>query len=192
MPKTPPTAGQTIYRLSVMVGTLSIGSMAAYLYGPPPEKLAGLINTAANSLTQMAEQRGLEHRDSAPQATGSFDFATKSSVLPTAPVFAASGVEAIDAASAITSNIPQNVTQKQFTTNNPSELLREAGAIDSAVTPWGSTNASTGQSLYRAAATVPVGGAAGGNGLVEQLDAIGETPQAAVDALLAQMNQIRR
>lgn len=195
MSKTPPTAGQTIYRLSVMVGTLSIGSMAAYLYGPPPEKLASLINTAANSFAEMAE-----HRNSAPTVVAGASNLTEA---PASGLVAGSVFGTNEALSSTPIN-SQSIARSVVAPIEPAELLRQAGATESSVTPWGAANPTTGQSLYRAAATIPVNGPnngslngpAGGQmvstGMVERLDAIGETPEKAVEALLAQMNRIRR
>ncbi len=184
MSKTPPTTGQTIYRLSVMVGTLSVGSMAAYLYGPSPEKLASLINTTTNAVVEMAE-----HRSSAFGANEASQLAeTSPKFPPNTPLF-----EANSTSSAGLSNT-QPYAVKEFATNDiagydGAELLRRAGATSSTITPWGGVDSATGQTLFRAAATMPVGSS---DLLVEQLDAIGDSPEKAVEALLAQMNRIRR
>lgn len=43
---------KTIYRLTVMTGTLGVGSLAAYQYGPPPEQLAEGINHAVSVVNE--------------------------------------------------------------------------------------------------------------------------------------------
>lgn len=44
---------QTLYKLTIMTGTLAVGSLAAYRYGPPAEDLAAGINR----VIAMAEER---------------------------------------------------------------------------------------------------------------------------------------
>lgn len=51
-----PTPFQSLYRLTVMVGALVVGSMAAYRYGPPPERLASMIDSTVERIEEMREQ----------------------------------------------------------------------------------------------------------------------------------------
>lgn len=60
---------KSLYRLTVMVGVLTVGSMAAYRYGPPPERLAEAIDAGMERAVEMGEQFGLEGLTAPPAAT---------------------------------------------------------------------------------------------------------------------------
>ncbi|MEO1496424.1 MAG: hypothetical protein AAFV43_04665 [Planctomycetota bacterium] len=49
------TTLQTLYRLTIMVGTLSVGSLGAYQYGPPAEDVAQGINQAVAMVRERLE-----------------------------------------------------------------------------------------------------------------------------------------
>lgn len=171
----PSSTGQSLYRLTVMAGTLFVGSMAAYLYGPPPERVADLMNMATGKLSEVASQLN-EYRDSNSPIAESSPVIAQASTQPTtqSTLFAPPSVASVLQETGISAKIQAET--------DPTEPLRQAGATQASVVPWGSDH-----SLYRAAAKIPVSP----GGLTRQLDAIAETPEKAVQAVLAQVNMLR-
>ena len=169
------STGQSLYRLTVMAGTLFVGSMAAYLYGPPPERVADLLNMAIGKLSEVTDQLN-EHRDSNSPIAESNPVIAQASAHPAteSALFAPPPVASVLQETTISPGIQTEV--------DPTEPLRQAGATQASVVPWGSDH-----SLYRAAAKIPVSP----GGLTRQLDAIAETPEKAVQAVLAQVNMLR-
>ena len=104
---------KALYRMIVMAGVLAVGSMAAYLYGPPPEQLAGMINDVAHQL------------DSEPmpvQAEGSEPLAFLDD-QSTPPIVA----------------IETNPAGPGTTTGQLVESIKAAGATDAKIESWGSS-----------------------------------------------------
>lgn len=83
---------QTLYRLTVMTGVLVVGSMAAYRYGPPPERLADLIDGAASRIGELPQEFAPAADPTAPLAAA--PEAAPAFAPPPAPMFAATPASA--------------------------------------------------------------------------------------------------
>lgn len=155
------TPFQSLYRMMVMAGTLGIGSMAAYQYGPPPEKLADLID---QGMQRIAEMRGGE---TAPVVDAE-PLLLATTAEGAAPRFSDSQIQTAAAFS-----LPVAGTKSEG-----AALLLEAGATEATVEPWGIQG-----KVYRAAASMPVGA----TGMTRQFDAIAESAEQATQDVLAQV-----
>jgi uncharacterized phage protein gp47/JayE len=192
-----PTAFQTAYRLTIMVGTLTVGSMAAYRYGPEPERLAETIDYVASMVNEVtgeatAEPDSLASLESAPLAEpAAFGAAPDLWSEPAAPNNGAPRYDAaVQQASAL---VPIEEEQPPRAVGDFERLERErltapllaAGATQADVAAWGRGA----DSVYRATASAPVRGNATGDaaGLERRFDAIGATPEEAVQTLAAEV-----
>ena len=160
---------QSFYRMVVMAGTLGVGSMAAYQYGPPPEKLADLIDQGMDRIAEMQAGENTPAVSSQPPP-----FATTTDT--TAPRFADPQVEAASALLSLETLSLETLSLE--TQSEGATLLLEAGATDASVKPWGIQG-----KVYRAAASMPVGA----SGMMRQFDAIAETAEQATQDVLAQV-----
>ncbi len=189
-----PSAFQTAYRLTIMVGTLAVGSMAAYRYGPEPERLAETIDYVASMVNQGTGEAAAE-----PDSLASVETAPLSEPAPfeAAPALWNEPVGArydgaVQQASADLSAERLTPIEEE----DPSRLdgdferlererltapLLAAGATQADVTAWGSGA----DAVYRATASAPVSGDA--RGLQRRFDAIGATPEEAVQTLVAEV-----
>lgn len=187
-----PTAFQTAYRLTIMVGTLAVGSMAAYRYGPEPERLAETIDYVASMVNEVtgeatAEPNTLGSLDSASLAEpAAFESAPNLWNEPTAPN---NGAPRYDAAVQQASALVPIEEEAPRAAGDFERLERErltapllaAGATQADVAAWGRGA----ESVYRATASAPVSGDAAG--LERRFDAIGATPEEAVQTLAAEV-----
>ncbi|MGL4511928.1 MAG: hypothetical protein ACRCT8_02475 [Lacipirellulaceae bacterium] len=172
----------TMYRFTVMTGTLVVGSMAAYRYGPPADQLADIIDSVASRAFELAGDE--------PPA----DAAQLSAVAAGAPLVVDPFAQ--DALIAVTSE----PTPPSFVTPASAELpiaaggdpaasdgavasLEALGATRVVVTPWGTSGLA-----YRVHAETP---APTHDGMTQQFDAIGETTAAAAAEVASQMEQAR-
>lgn len=181
-PKTNPLT--TLYRLVVMLGVLACGSMAALRYGPKPAELAEMIDGAASMVVEVPGSEGdvLDTElgtEPAPFRSEQAGLAP----LPATPASVAPDLPRIDpavrqASAAMPIELSESAAIDTLEQARLTAPLHSAGATRAAITPWGG--------MYRASASVPAGGAA--TGLERQLDALGETPEAAVAALQQQFN----
>jgi hypothetical protein len=188
-----PTPFQTAYRLTIMGGTLVVASMAAYRYGPEPERLAETIDYVASMVNEVtgeatAEPNTLGSLDSAPLAEpAAFESAPNLWNEPTAPNNGAPRYDAaVQQASAL---VPIEEEEPPRAAGDFERLERErltapllaAGATQADVAAWGRGA----ESVYRATASAPVSGDAAG--LERRFDAIGATPEEAVQTLAAEV-----
>ncbi|TWU00617.1 hypothetical protein Pla108_15690 [Botrimarina colliarenosi] len=187
-----PTPFQTCYRLTIMVGTLAVGSMAAYRYGPEPAELAELIDRAA-SLVAEVPSRGASDPSAmalteAPAAE--LDLLQPAPALPSPPVASSDWRHydtAVQPASALaplatpSTDAPPPADLEPLERERLTAPLLAVGATRADVTAWGRGAAT----VYRATASAPVGEV--GGGLERQFDAVGETPEAAVAELAAEI-----
>lgn len=164
------TPFQSLYRTVVMAGTLAVGSMAAYQYGPPPEKLGDLIDQGMERIEEMRSGENATVVDSEPPP-----FASTTNTP--APRFSDTQIQT---ASALLT--PPTATPPTKIANGGAALLLEAGAAEATVEPWGIQG-----KVYRAAASMPVGA----TGMARQFDAIAETPEQATQDVLAQVRAAR-
>lgn len=164
-----PNPFQTTYRLVVMAGTLACGSMAAYHFGPPPDRLAALINSAALYAGVTAAPDAL--------ASGSDSFTAGADApapfeLETAPEHRLEFPASFAAAEAA----PFPVQQASYAAAAPS-----APAPQPEVRPIGVGA----DRVYQAVMTKPVPASDGV--LKMQIDAIGDTPEQAAQRLAAKL-----
>lgn len=193
-----PTAFQTTYRLTIMLGTLAVGSMAVFRYGPEPERLAETIDYVASMVNEATGEAAAEPDSVAlletaplaePMAFGSAPDLGNQPVA--APGYDAPRYDgAVQQASAL---VPIEEEEPPRATGDIERLERErltapllaAGATQADVAAWG-RGADT---VYRATASAPVRGNATGDaaGLERRFDAIGSTPEEAVQTLAAEV-----
>jgi len=170
--KPSPSPLTTLYRLTIMMGALACGSLAAYRYGPEPAELAAFIN-------RTAERLGVATQSPSAAPEPELFVADEASPADTsAPRFDAAVRPASDLQpiERDTPNPPtlQDVAQSERLV----APVIAAGASRAEVTPWGRGT----PRVFRATAAMPVGEAA--TGLERRFDAVGETPEAAVAALV--------
>lgn len=183
----PPTTFQTFSRLTIMLGTLAVGSMAAYYYRPEPEELADMIDHVASmvmeapgdSATEGPSVSSLEmvpvaKAESFAAAPAMWDQPTATPRYDAAVQPAAALVPIAEAASA--PGELEHLERERLTAP-----LLSVGATRADVTAWGRGDAT----VYRATASAPVSGEA--TGLERRFDAIGATPEEAVEALVAEI-----
>lgn len=187
-----PTAFQTAYRLTIMVGTLAVGSMAAYRYGPEPERLAETIDYVASMVNEATGEAAVEpdslaSLESAPLAEpAAFGAVPDLWSEPAAPNNSAPHYDAaVQQASAlvpIEEEPPRGAGDfERLERERLTAPLLAAGATQADVAAWGRGA----DSVYRATASAPVSGDAAG--LERRFDAIGATPEEAVQTLAAEV-----
>ncbi|TWT89080.1 hypothetical protein Mal64_25720 [Pseudobythopirellula maris] len=183
MPNTPKTNPlQTLTRLAIMLGTLAVGSMAAYRYGPPAEQLAEWLDQGVEAATAAlggdTPPAELVAIDGLPLGTAEESAAAPS--LPSGELLADTTSSEpwgthrdsqVTPASALApiANAPPAATGAEQT-------LQALGAVQLETTPWGD-----GGTLHRAKCVVPHDGAR------RVFDAFGATPEAAAEALAVEV-----
>lgn len=193
MSKKQPTTFQTLSRLTIMVGTLGLGSTAAYLYGPEAQDLADLIDSTASMVVEVpgheppaaitAAQQLVEDTAEQLSAPPPFDapLALDTPLFDTAVAPASMEAPVVEAPGAR----PMTPVLDRLEIDRLTAPLLAAGAIRADVQPWGSGD----RQVYRATAAFPVGDPTGG--LESRIDAVETTPELAVEALLARASQAR-
>lgn len=173
-----------------MLGTLSVGSLAYYQYGPEASAVAEMIDHAASLVAEFKDS----HRPDATMPAG-FAAPDEPALFETTAGFEANSVAAaprydasIQQASAL-----QPVTPIQeaapIVGRGMDSLERErltapllaVGATRADITSWGRDN----ERLFRVTASTPVGD--GSSGLQQRFDAVGETPELAVAQLVREI-----
>jgi hypothetical protein len=172
----------TLYRFTVMTGSLIVGSMAAYRYGPPADQLANIIDGVA---TRVVELSG-----SIPSSALNEPTPTPPLLQPQpeeTPLFAAEGpAPLVDRAAFVTpasAELPLAEAPVSIAPDAVVASLEAAGASRVIVTPWGTSG-----SAFRVHAEAP---SSTQQGMTHQFDAIGETPAAAAAEVASQMEQAR-
>ncbi|MEN1680288.1 MAG: hypothetical protein AAGJ46_11905 [Planctomycetota bacterium] len=184
---------QAFWRLTIMLGTLTVGGMAAYVYGPPPERVIEL----ADQLYTRARQALDEQRERPPRpAFGDETLASRGGLSFPAAGLPAPGV----AAPVISQPLPPSsppptawpapaavATSPAPSTPGPgidpmTDELRRLGATDFQLKPWGDGR------LHRFCCTAEL---AGGSGIRRHFQAIQPTPSQAVAAALAEVRRWR-
>ncbi|MEQ8849436.1 hypothetical protein [Botrimarina sp.] len=191
---------RTLYRSAVMLGTLACGAMAAYHYGPPPERLATLINSAA-------QHAGLAYAD--PIGEEAESATPADSVAQAAALFAGPPDDAIQLAS-----LQEPMAGGSADANTQADAviqpLLAAGAQRAEVRPIGAGADQVFQAIAVAPAELDsqdsvdqglVGQGFGEQGFGEQgfgeqgltvrLDALGDTPEEAVGRLVEKLSARR-
>lgn len=161
---------QSLYRLTVMAGTFAVGGMAAYHYGPPPERLAGWIDQAVERVGELQAEASTPAAPAAPSGV-----AQASAELEAPPAF---GNASPDATLALWED---TATADAFGAAaapvDHAERLRAAGAVSASVEPWGTSGLA-----YRATASAPTG-----SGMSHRFASIAETPEEATNKVVAQL-----
>ncbi|MEM6798711.1 MAG: hypothetical protein AAF589_04285 [Planctomycetota bacterium] len=168
---------ETFWRAAIMFGTLVVGAMALYVYGPPPEKAAAMIDQVAARVQEL-----LAETNATPPTT--------SPTPPLATTAPGSGVQQ-PAGSPLSPPplAPWTAPAEPFRAEAPTNFsaitsqLERLGAEDIEVGAWGSAGA-----LYRVhfAAALP-----GESGFRRRFDAIAATPAAAATTALADLREWR-
>jgi hypothetical protein len=196
-----PTAFQTAYRLTIMVGTLAVGSMAAYRYGPEPERLAETIDYVASRVNDAVGEASTEDSPAINSLTTAP--LAEPTPLQTAPalwnepaatprqdtprydgaVQQASALVPIDRVTPIEEEEPPRAAGgiERLERERLTAPLLAAGATKADVTAWGRGV----DTVYRATASAPVTGDAAG--LERRFDATGATPEQAIQTLVAEV-----
>jgi hypothetical protein len=172
-----------------MGGTLVVASMAAYRYGPEPERLAETIDYVASMVNEVtgeatAEPNTLGSLDSAPLAEpAAFESAPNLWNEPTAAPHYDAAVQQASALVPIEEEEPPRAAgdYERLERERLTAPLLAAGATQADVAAWGRGA----DSVYRATASAPVSGDAAG--LERRFDAIGATPEEAVQTLAAEV-----
>jgi hypothetical protein len=190
-----PTAFQTAYRLTIMLGTLTVGSLAAYRYGPDAERLAESIDYVASIVGAAADDAATSLDTTGLHSMGPESAGPEIEPAPFTPDLAFSHQPApprydaaVQPASGLTP-IEQPAPAPPANSGSMSALDRErltapllaAGATRADVMAWGRGP----QTVYRASASASVSGDAAG--LERRFDAIGSTPEEAVETLAAEI-----
>lgn len=190
MPNSPATPLQTAFRLAIMLGTLTVGSMGYYRYGPEPDALAEMIDQAASMVVEIQGTNGPE-----AAVPAGFDALAEPAPFETTAGFEANPVapaprydSAVQPASAL-QPVGRNQPAPAAVAPLSDALERErltapllaVGATRANVTSWGQGN----QTLFRATASTPVGN--GASGLERRFDTVGESPEAAVAQLVQEI-----
>ena len=165
--KTPPL--QLAFRTAIMLGTLVVGSMTAFLYGPPPEQLAGYANWAAVRWNELTGQISMPESMEELADFSAFESEDSSELLPIE-----SGDSMVEPA-AFFSEVSQPEAQSTADWENQIKL---AGAEQAKVESWGSTG-----QVYRAWAVVPE------SGMQKHYGAMASSAQEAAAQVIAQINQ---
>lgn len=179
------SALEAFWRSTIMLGTLIVGGMAAYLYGPPPEKAAAMIDQLVGRVQELLAEPPAPPMASAPPArlpAGS----------PDPPPPAPSGLPALtplagfpNRSAAPLANLPPASVPAAALAPLVSELTA-LGASDFDVQAWGS-----GADLHRFHCTAPLLADGGGSGFRRHFQAIGRSPVAAAAEVLADVRQWR-
>lgn len=165
-PSQPTSLATTVYRLTVMVGFLGCGSLAAVHYGPEAGDLAEMIDGAATLVMEVPEaSKSLPAADVVVFETGSGAQSTVTVPPVSPPPRFDPAVKPASASQPVAAAAVEPLEQARLTAP-----LLTAGATRAEISPWGA--------MYRATATVPVGDRA--TGLNRQFDALGGTPEQAV------------
>lgn len=182
-----PTALQTAYRLTIMLGTLTVASLAAYRYGPEPGRLAETIDYVASMVGAAAEDAAAQLEPPALYSGGPasepapFDSAPDVWNTPAAPRYYDAAVQTASALTPIDDPVPTADAMSPLERERLTAPLLAAGATRADVTAWGRGA----ESVYRASASASVSDDAAG--LERRFDAIGSTPEEAVQALVAEL-----
>ncbi|MEX2171023.1 MAG: hypothetical protein WD851_17015 [Pirellulales bacterium] len=166
---------QAVTRTVIMLGTLAVGVMAWLVYGPPPERLAPVVNRAVELVNQTFGRERTE-----PVAPA----------LP-APQFAAIGdASATRLPPGVALRVDEEVAPATFADDSTVESLdklldrlHSLGATDAELKPWGSAGQTYRCQCHLAVADNP--------GLVRHFDAIATDAQAAVEQVLAEVERFR-
>lgn len=175
---------ETFWRSTIMLGTLIVGAMALYLYGPPMEKVVAMVDQAATRLQQLSSESQAVERAQLPQALAAptdvggalrspFGASTPPASAP--PLFAAAPPARIRSdppTSGPVADIAELTSQ-----------LTDLGAEGVLVAPWGAEG-----EFHRIQFSAPLAGAAG---FRRQFDAIRATPREAATVALAELREWR-
>lgn len=175
-----------MYRLTIMLGTLTVGSMAAYRYGPEPESLAGIINEAVRTIGAGSGPAEATLADAPSHEAPSYE--ATSGLLP----LGAAPVDTLPRFDAQVQQAAALMPLEEGAPTPPAEGLDRdrlvapliaAGATEADVTAWGHGD----RTVYRATASAPV--SADAPDLERRFDAVGETPEDAVARLAAEVRE---
>lgn len=174
-------AYQAITRTIIMLGTLAVGMMAWQVYGPPPERLAPIVNRAMELANQTlgrdeAEPRALEMP---PPRLSAIDDPT---VLPL-PERMPLRVDPEVAPATHTQASHAAETSPQGSVEELLERLRSLGGVDVEMKPWGATG-----QAYRCQCRVA---SVENPALERHFDAIATDPRAAIEQVLAEVERWR-
>jgi hypothetical protein len=168
----------TLYRFTVMTGSLIVGSMAAYRYGPPADQLADVIDGVATRVVELSGSIPAE--GPAAEAAESLE---ATPLLATDEAPSTLGGAPASFVTPATAELPLDEPQASSGTSAVAAPLEALGATRVVVTPWGVSG-----SAFRVHAEAP---SAAHEGMTQQFDAIGESPAAAAAAVASQMEQAR-
>lgn len=183
---------RTFYRLAIMLGTLTCVSMAWYRYGPPPGEVADLIDQAAAHVMELDASSVPDEQPLAATAAEPAPAFQASNLPPgVAPSEPPRFDPAVSQATALEPVRRREVTPVSAVSIEALERERltapllAAGASRADVVRWGRSE----PPVYRATAAAAVGDSS--TGLERRLDAIGSTPDEAVERLLDELRLAR-
>jgi hypothetical protein len=170
---------QAVSRTVIMLGTLVVGILAWQVYGPPPEKLAPLLNRAV----EMANKSlGREPEPPSPETLPPpqlmpMDDSVAKPLTPAAQLRVDGEVAPASYASETTHPPAANNTEALLL------HLRSLGALEPELKTWGSSGNSYRCQCRAANPANPT--------LERHFDAIDDDPQGAVEQVIAQMERWR-
>ncbi len=156
-----PSSFQTLSRAVIMLGTLVVGGLAWCVYGPPPERLAPILNEASRLVNEALARDGSPTPDTDRDNLTAWDD-------PQA-AFAALDAVVADGEAWPSAVAPAIATPS---TTSPEDQLRQLGAHEVAVDAWGQSG------LYRCRCVVPV---AGSTDFLRNFDAVEPTAEQAIE-----------
>lgn len=173
---------QAFWRLTIMLGTLTVGGMAAYVYGPPPDRLISLADELYTRAREaMQPPVAVPEAERAGPTLSSVTLATRGALSP--PAAAAPPVAQPAAAwPAVASQPATGPRPAGGEVDLLQDELRRLGAGDFQLRPWGDGR------LHRFCCTASL---AGNSGIRRHFQAIDATPGQAIAATLAEVRRWR-
>lgn len=188
---------ETFLRSTIMLGTLIVGGMALYLYGPPPEEAASMLEGALERGSALIAEFSTNASGPTPTTTRG---PAPASLAPAPPTRSLSAQSSWLNAAAPLSPLPNTALsnaplpsmtmrtaagRRSIRLASHAELaplaaeLQRLGATDLDLQPWGDAG-----SLYRFQCAAPI---SGGGGFTKHCESIDRSPEAAVLAVLYQV-----
>ncbi len=185
-PQTSPL--ESFWRATIMLGTLVVGGMALYVYGPPPEKAAEFIDQVASRIQELSgEQAEAAAGEDPAAAFPGTRFATAPLPVPLGapPQASVASQEPPAGASGLVPLAPPLLPSgaSGASVGSLKEQLAQLGAEEVQLEPWGADG-----TLYRLHFSALM---AGQSGFRRHFDAIESSPTKAAASGLAALKEWR-
>lgn len=172
--KSKPSTFETFTRAVIMLGTLVVGSLAWFVYGPPPERLAPVLNRIGHFVAETVQSiPGPSAPSTAPKPSGLVPWTgnTPENLSLAEVTGQTNAAAAAPWPPAVLRPEPLSETDTPVADlAAPETALASLGATEVKLEPWGQSG------LYRCQCVVPIEGSPQ---MVRNFDSIESTPEAA-------------